>query len=63
MASDAVQVAVGGTTDRTDKCEVCGRPMIFRGGAESSIPTAWLPDVKFCAWVYCSAWLKEVPCE
>lgn len=63
MASDDVQVAVSGTIDREDRCVVCGEPMLFRGGAESSIPTAWLPDVKFCGHLGCPAWLMEIPCD
>jgi hypothetical protein len=50
---DSVSVATGGTIDRPERCDRCGKPMIFR------VDVAGAPYAMFCGDQQCPAWLRE----
>lgn len=53
---DSVDVAVGGTVERSDSCAQCGGQMLYR-----TVPPHRTEDVvgMFCRDVHCKAWLVE----
>jgi hypothetical protein len=54
----SVEVATNGHIDRDDKCQACGRGMLFR------VDTAGQPVSMFCggpgSLIYCDQALKEI---
>lgn len=52
--AESLKVATGGTVPRGDRCEKCGRPMLYRVGEMNRILAA------FCGYEHCEAFLSEI---